>query len=75
MTDEPELEVEMVTLPYPFIEDDDAKLRCFIAENYMNPEIDGIILIENMQRIEKWIKTGEVPQREKPRSKPTLVKS
>lgn len=66
-------QVEFVSLPYPFVEEDDAKLRCFIAESYMNPEIDGAILIENMQHIFDWIKDGKLVVKPE-RTKPKLVK-
>lgn len=74
MADAPDedMEVEINPLPYPFVEEDDQKLRCFIAEHYLNAEIDGTILIENMNSIFSWIKDGKAPARSK---KPTLVKS
>jgi len=66
--------VEMVELPFPFVEGDDQKLRCFIAEHYVNPEIDAAILIENMQHIYEWIKDGKLVARAR-KSGPSLVKT
>ena len=65
-----EMNCDVEPLPYPFVEDDDQKLRCFIAEHYLNAEIDGTILIENMNSIFAWIKDGKAPARSK--TKPQL---
>lgn len=65
--DEAEQELELVELPYPFVESDEQKLRCFIAEHYLNAEIDGTILIENMDRIFSWVKDGKIPAKAKGR--------
>lgn len=64
--------VEFVELPYPFLETNNAKLRCFIAEHYLNPEIDGAILIENMEHIYQWILKGKTVAKAR---KPQLVKA
>lgn len=58
---------------FPFVEDDDQKLRCFIASHYLNAEIDGVILIDNMDKIFTWIKDGTKASTTK--TKPKLVKS
>lgn len=70
MSEEPEA-VEFVELPYPFLETNNAKLRAFIAEHYLNPEIDGAILVGNMESIFQWVLKGTVA---KARAKPQLVK-
>lgn len=67
------LDVDVVSFPFPFLEEDDQKLRCFIAKYYLNAEIDGLILIDNMEKIFTWIRDGEVPA--KKRAAPKLVKS
>jgi hypothetical protein len=72
MSEEPEVAVEFVELPYPFLETNNAKLRCFIAEHYLNAEIDGNILVTNMEAIYQWILKGKVSA--KARTKPQLVK-
>lgn len=69
---EPDAPVEFVELPYPFLETNNAKLRCFIAEHYLNAEIDGTILVGNMEHIYQWILKGKVVP--KTRAKPQLVK-
>ena len=65
-------EVEVVTFPFPFVETDEQKLRCFIAKYYLNAEIDGAIIIENMERIYSWVMEGKVPAK---RNRPALVKN
>jgi hypothetical protein len=71
MSEDPEVPVEFVELPYPFLETNHAKLRCFIAEHFMNAEIDGAILVANMDAVYQWILKGTVA---KARAKPQLVK-
>lgn len=70
MADEDE-PIELVAFPYPFVEDDDAKLRCFIAKYYANAEIDAAIMVENLNHIFNWIKTGTLVSKAR---KPALVK-
>lgn len=72
MADDDELDVEVAPLPYPYVESDEQKLRCFIAQNYIDPEIDARILIENMEHIYNWICEGSVPTKNK--AGPKLVK-
>ena len=71
MSDEPEAAVEFAELPYPFLETNNAKLRCFIAEHYLNPEYAGESQVEGMEKIYQWILKGTVA---KTRAKPQLVK-
>lgn len=71
MADE-EQSVEIAPFPYPFVEDDEQKLRCFIAKYFANAEIDAAIMVENLQHIYDWIKDGTLVSRKKQR--PTLVK-
>jgi len=71
MSDEPDIPIEFVELPYPFLETNHAKLRCFIAEHFMNAEIDGNILVANMDAVYQWVLKGTVS---KARAKPQLVK-
>jgi hypothetical protein len=71
MSEELDVPIEFVELPYPFLETNHAKLRCFIAEHFMNAEIDGAILVANMDAVYQWILKGTVS---KARAKPQLVK-
>jgi hypothetical protein len=71
MSEEPDVPIEFVELPYPFLETNHAKLRCFIAEHFMNAEIDGAILVANMDAVYQWVLKGTVS---KARAKPQLVK-
>lgn len=43
---------------YPFVKTDDERLRCFIFETMANADIDGNILIMNMEATFQWIKNG-----------------
>lgn len=72
MSEEPDLPIEFVELPYPFLETNNAKLRCFIAEHYLNAEIDGAILVGNMEAIYQWILKGKTVAKAR---KPQLVKA
>lgn len=65
--DEP---VEFAAFPYPFVESDDQKLRCFIAKYYANAEIDAAIMVENLNHIFEWIKDGKLVVK---KGKPKLV--
>lgn len=40
----------------------DADLRAFIFEQYADAEIDGRILVQNMETIFQWIRNGTVPE-------------
>lgn len=57
--------------PYFFADTPDEKLRCFIVETMATDDVDGKILVENMQAIFDWVKTGAVAA---PRSRPRHVK-
>jgi hypothetical protein len=51
---------------YEFLDDDDQQLRAFIFETIGNADIDGAILIHNMQAVFDWIKNGPAqPQQHK----------
>lgn len=43
---------------YEFLGDDEQQLRAFIFETIGNADIDGNILIANMQAVFDWIKNG-----------------
>lgn len=49
---------------YEWLLQNDAHLRCFILKHYAvgATEIDGKILVENMDKIFDWIKDGAVPR-------------
>lgn len=67
-----EVAVEFVELPYPFLETNNAKLRCFIAEHYINAEYTGESQVDGMEKIYQWILKGKAAA--KTRAKPQLVK-
>lgn len=48
---------------YAWLLEDDTHLRTFIVKHYASGahEIDGRILISNMEAVFKWIKEGVVP--------------
>lgn len=49
----------------------DQRLRKWLVEQMGDPEIDVYILLENMQRVFEWIRTGAIPVKES-RRKPAL---
>jgi hypothetical protein len=69
------LELELVpeeTEPakmYGFLDEGDQQLRCFIFETIGHADIDGAIMIANMQAVFDWIKNGPAqPQQHNKRS-------
>lgn len=66
MSEEPDVPVEFVELPYPFLETNNAKLRCFIAEHYLNAEYAGESQVESMEKIYQWILKGKTCKARKP---------
>lgn len=63
MTKEPEGggEVEVDLDEFYFLADDDQKLRAFILSYMGNADIDGRILVANMEACFHWVKDGKVP--------------
>jgi hypothetical protein len=49
-----------------FCQDDDEMRRCYIFEMLGDPQIEGRVLVENMARVERWLKTGEVDKERPP---------
>jgi hypothetical protein len=43
-----------------FCQDDDEMRRCYILEMFCDPQVDAKILVENMARVEAWLKAGTV---------------
>lgn len=46
---------------YPFVATHEQGLRCFIFEMMADADIDGKILVENMNYVYEWINEGTVP--------------
>lgn len=63
-------ELEIEVLPeedesdqlYPWAQDDAERRRAFVFEFYRDPEIEVGILLKNMDLIERWLKSGELPK-------------
>lgn len=77
---EPELETEIVEEDeqdeFPWAKDDDEKRRSFIFVQMCDSsgtlsvaEIDGKFLVENMNLVDAWLKSGIVPQKAEPKLK------
>jgi hypothetical protein len=66
MSENTDVPVEFVELPYPFLETNNAKLRCFIAEHYLNAEYAWESQVESMEAIYQWILKGKTPKARKP---------
>lgn len=52
--------------PLEFCKDDDELRRAWIFGLLASPEIDGKVLVENMARVERWLKSGEVEKERTP---------
>jgi hypothetical protein len=49
---------------YPWTKDDDEKCRAFIFELMANSEIDGYVLVDNMDRVYHWMRFNKkLPKR------------
>ena len=72
ITEDTELEVVPDRDEFYFCDTPDQKLRAFIASYMANAEIDGRILVENMEKVFVWVKDGTVPKAEKLR-RPKVV--
>ena len=48
---------------YPWTESIEEDRRSFIFENMADSDIAGDTLVHNMQLVENWLKTGEVPEK------------
>lgn len=59
-----EQDIDLIEDPYPWAKDADEERRCWIFERMANSEISGSILVENMQRVNAWIKDEAVPAAE-----------
>lgn len=67
-------EAEIAEDPYPWAKDADEERRCWIFERMANSEISGSILVENMQKVNAWIKDEAVPAVEQPKKNRTGLK-
>lgn len=48
---------------FPWTDDPDEQRRAFILTLMASADIDGKILVENMRRVETWLRTGRAPAR------------
>lgn len=68
-------EVTVAEDPYPWAKDADEERRCWIFERMANSEISGNILVENMQKVNAWIKDETVSTGEPQKRNRTGLKS
>jgi hypothetical protein len=54
---------------YEFLDDGNQQLRAFIFETIGNADIDGTILVANMEAVFHWINNG-APQQSSPSGRP-----
>ena len=40
---------------------DDQTIRLFLAEHYADPDIEGEVMVRNLDLIWKWVKSGALP--------------
>ena len=52
--------------PFEFCKSDDELRRAWIFGLLATPDIDGKVLVENMSRVESWLKTGAVEKERAP---------
>lgn len=67
MSDEAEAEVEAEIVPevlpkLPWASDDDEMRRAYIVQEMATPDVDGKILVQNMELVFRWMKNGIVPE-------------
>lgn len=60
-----EIGIEPFKDDYPFAEDDDQKLKCFLIDGFVQADYEGKVMLETLDMLYKWVKTGEKPT-EKP---------
>jgi hypothetical protein len=60
-------EIEVAPEDYPWTEDPDEWRRCFVLAHMGNADIHGPVLIENMQAVVDWLKTGQLPAQPMPK--------
>jgi hypothetical protein len=56
------LEIEPENDEFPFVTSADERLRCFIVREMASSDIDGTIMVQNMDKVFKWVTTGKVPR-------------
>jgi hypothetical protein len=54
-------EIELAPPDFPWTEDPDEWRRCFVLAQMGNADIHGPVLIENMQAVVDWLKSGKLP--------------
>jgi len=57
--------IERISPPCTWSDDPDEHRRVFILKLMADPDINGVILVENMDAVAKWLKDGTVPTRAK----------
>lgn len=70
-----EQDIALLEAPYPRAKDADEERRCWIFERLADSEIAGNILVENMQKVNAWIKDETMPAEEPPKRNRTGLKS
>jgi hypothetical protein len=59
-------------LVYPHTAPLDEQRRAFVLETMADAELDGRLLVQNMDLVYKWLADGSVPPTEKSKRVPTL---
>ena len=55
-----EVNIEVVEPEYPAGQDIDEQRRAFVMSHMADPDIDGRVLVSNMDQVYRWLKSGEV---------------
>lgn len=51
-----------------FLHQDDQKLRAYVLSQMASADIDGRLLVENMNLVTEWIKNGTMPAKAGPKN-------
>ena len=54
------VDIEVVEPEYPMGQDIDEQRRAFVIFHMADPDIDGRVLVSNMDQVYRWLKSGEM---------------
>ncbi len=63
------IEIEPTKDDYPFVVDDDQKLKCFLVDGFIQADYEGKVMLSTLDMLYRWIKIGDMPV-EKPIPEP-----
>ncbi len=51
-------EPDFLNMEHSWAKSVDEKRRAFVFDRMVNPELDGHILVQNMEMVDRWLKSG-----------------